>query len=112
MADEVNNLEWIKCQIEIKRLETEKYIEWFKIVHAYSKSLITNLILINAGGFAAIPVIAAFVKVDGVSASQRIDMFKYPAGFLLLVLFLHFVAVRVHTLMQIFSWSTRIGTSA
>ncbi|MCW2314886.1 hypothetical protein M2322_000406 [Rhodoblastus acidophilus] len=93
MQDKNEHLEWVKHQIELQSFHNARYLEAFKAVHEYSKLAISNLILINAGGIAAIPVISSFVKLDSLGANDRIDLFKGPALGFAIGLFLALVCL-------------------
>jgi hypothetical protein len=71
-------MDWMTYQVKLKEIYDKRFIEGYKVVFEYSKLLITNLILINLGGIAAIPVIAQFAQLN--DRAERLNVLMWPAA--------------------------------
>ena len=81
MALEIDQLSWQTHELKIRELFDKRYIESTKIVSEFSKMLIGNLILINAGGVGSITFFANEAHTVQLSINEKIQHLMPSATF-------------------------------
>lgn len=78
MAESFDNLAWWQFELKIREFTSKTVLDHAKISSEFSKLLLTNLILINAGGMVSFPTTLTIVKALHPNATLDPDALVLP----------------------------------
>jgi len=81
-AKEIEKADWLKYELGLRELYEKRSLENRKLATEFSKLVVSNLVLINAGALIALPPISAFIGIqNSISFSQKFYAVGIPAIF-------------------------------
>lgn len=85
-----DHIRWWEFELKTRELYQKRYAEAYKQASEFSKLVLTNLHLINAGGLVALPWLATFTNTAGLAAGFQCTLTQTkPPAFLLQLLSRH-----------------------
>jgi DNA topoisomerase IB len=88
MDKEGKFIQWLDHQIKIRELHLKEALEYQRIAAEFSKLIVTNLFLLNAGGLVALPATANYAAGSAAPAHVKLISVQWPASCFILGLIL------------------------
>jgi hypothetical protein len=72
------DLPWYQFEAKIREINQKDALDFEKISSEFSKLIVSNLFMMNAGGLGSIPAVSIFLDLNKLSVINRIELLKCP----------------------------------